>query len=293
MDTEFDIYNLIKNEKKKISITSLNNIPKFFIKYYSKFIFIIKKELYKINQNDEMFYNYVDNISNLIFQIFWIIILGSFNQHITIFFLERASILFYEFVNLASKNKNYKIQNVSIVYDAILFTFNKSIGNTTIKQIIDNNHNISKIMFNKINIIREWSNLAIKIINNNIIKKNELPNKQLTILLYNLYTIYKNVNIDKYLVFKFNNIFNDFNINQTNFILKIITDILINFININFFKYHNDDKEIVNFIDYLNNSLDKLIYDNNFFDNFDNFDEIYKKKIYLKFKDSIMRYINY
>ena len=240
-----------------------------------------------------MFYNYVDNISNLIFQIFWIIILGSFNQHITIFFLERASILFYEFVNLASKNKNYKIQNVSIVYDAILFTFNKSIGNTTIKQIIDNNHNISKIMFNKINIIREWSNLAIKIINNNIIKKNELPNKQLTILLYNLYTIYKNVNIDKYLVFKFNNIFNDFNINQTNFILKIITDILINFININFFKYHNDDKEIVNFIDYLNNSLDKLIYDNNFFDNFDNFDEIYKKKIYLKFKDSIMRYINY
>ena len=136
MDTEFNIYKIIKKEKRNINNVNCNNLPKVFNKYYYKFFLIIKSNLSK-NNNVDLFNTHIQNISNLLFEIFWIIFLGSYNNHITIFFLERASILFYEFINLASNNKNYKIQNINIVYDAVLFTFNKTLGNTTLKEIIN------------------------------------------------------------------------------------------------------------------------------------------------------------
>ena len=136
MDTEFNIYKIIQKEKKNINSVNCNNIPKFFNKYYYKFLVIIKSNL---TNDNELFNIHIHNISNLLFEIFWIVFLGSYNNHITIFFLERASVLFYEFINMASNNKNYKIQNINIVYDSILFTFNKTLGNTTLKQIINEN----------------------------------------------------------------------------------------------------------------------------------------------------------
>ena len=290
MDTEFNIYKIIKKEKRNINNVNYNNLPKIFNKYYYKFILIIKSNLSK-NNNVELFNIHINNISNLLFEIFWIIFLGSFNNHITIFFLERASILFYEFINLASNNKNYKVQNINIVYDSILFTFNKTLGNTTLKQIINENTIQNNYMLNKINIVRDWSYISVIIINN--IVKEDYNNKNTNILLYNIYNINKNININKYLIYKFNSIFDNFNLDKSLFIIKTITDTINYFININFFKFNKTNTDIENFINYFDTSLDNFIYQETFLNNPLNSPNINKKNIYMKFKDSILRYINY
>lgn len=290
MDTEFNIYKIIKKEKRNINNVNYNNLPKIFNKYYYKFILIIKSNLLK-NNNVDLFNIHINNISNLLFEIFWIIFLGSFNNHITIFFLERASILFYEFINLASNNKNYKVQNINIVYDAILFTFNKTLGNTTLKQIINENTIQNNYILNKINIVRDWSYISVIIINN--IVKEDYNNKNTNILLYNIYNINKNININKYLIYKFNSIFDNFSLDKSLFIIKTITDTINYFININFFKFNKTNTDIENFINYFDTSLDNFIYQETFLNNPLNSPDINKKNIYIKFKDSILRYINY
>lgn len=294
MDLNFDIYNIIKNEKKNINNLNYFNLPKIFNKYYFKFILVIKKKFYQKFNNYDLFNTYINNISNLLFEIFWIIFLGTFNHHITIFFLERATILFYEFINLADENKNYKIQNSNIVYDGILFTFNKTLGNTTIKRIIKESNKNKNNLWKKINIIREWSYLSIIIINKTILY--DIDNskfKSINSLSIHLYSIVKHICINKYISFKFNSIFDNFNLEKSLFIIKILIDTLLYFIEINYFKFNNDDTILKNFINYFDNSIDNFIYDETFLNNDIKSEIIKKKNIYLNFKDSILRFINY
>ena len=65
------------------------------------------------------------------------------------------------------------------------------------------------------------------------------------------------------------------------------------FINLNYFKFNCDDNDIKNFINYFNNSLDNFIYHDTFIQNNLNSNHINKKEIFLKFKETILRYINY
>lgn len=290
MDIDFNIYKIIKEDEKKFNVNILSNLPKIFIKYYKKYLINIKNELYKNDNNNDLFITNINNISNLLFQIFWTIYIGCFNQQITIFFLERASILFYEFINLAYKNKKYKVQNVSIINDAILFTLNKSLGCTTIKEILNknkiNNHP-------KINILKKWSHNIINIINNFVCNDKFLESynsKEINILLNNIYTIYKNIDIDDYLKQKILSIFKNFNTEKSIFILKIISDSIIFFMNINFFKFNDNTTEFFNYFD---KSLNKFIYDDTFLNNHIDSIQINKKNIYIEFKESILRFINY
>ena len=110
MDNNFNIYKLIKKEKKNINSVNFNNLYKVFNKFIFKFSINIKENLYKINNKNDLYCSNIKNINNLLFEIFWIIFLGCYNQQVTLFFLERASILFTEFISLAIKIEIIKLQ---------------------------------------------------------------------------------------------------------------------------------------------------------------------------------------
>ena len=147
--TEYNIFEIIKKEKKNIALIAPYNVNKIYTKYFFKYILDIKKKLEEIekesfiNDKDEgITFNYdkeIEIISNMIYHIFWILFLTSFNIHITIFFIERAILLFSEFINLSLKEKEYIIESNSHINDAIIFTYKKTIGNITLQEIIDEN----------------------------------------------------------------------------------------------------------------------------------------------------------
>ena len=93
---EFSIFEIIKKEKKNIANISLISTNKLFCKFFFKYILDIKSNL-----EPTFFNNNISKISNMLFNIFWIIFLISFNSHITIFFMERASLLFSEYIKLS------------------------------------------------------------------------------------------------------------------------------------------------------------------------------------------------
>ena len=129
---EFSIFEIIKKEKKNINNLNLISINKLFCKYFIKYVLDIKNNL------DEYMFNYnIEKINNMIFNIFWIIFFVSFNTHITIFFLERSSLLFIEYIKLSIEKKEDKKEK--ILNQAIIFTYNKTVGDASLEQIIDEN----------------------------------------------------------------------------------------------------------------------------------------------------------
>ena len=95
---EYNIFEIIKKEKKKISSLNIQNTNKLFCKYFFKYILDIKENFENINI--DLFNTEISKINVMLFNIFWIILLSCFNIHITIFFLERASLLFTEYIKL-------------------------------------------------------------------------------------------------------------------------------------------------------------------------------------------------
>ena len=87
--TEYNIFEIIRKEKKNISLIAPYNINKIYSKYYFKYILEIKYKLEEIEKesfiNDKdssINFNYdkeIETISNMIYHIFWILFLTSFN----------------------------------------------------------------------------------------------------------------------------------------------------------------------------------------------------------------------
>ena len=85
---------------------------------------LIKKKFKE--QNEVIFENDIESIGNMFFHISWIILLTTFNIHITLFFMERSALLFSEFVIISSNESKYIIESNSKINDAILFTYKKT-----------------------------------------------------------------------------------------------------------------------------------------------------------------------
>ena len=62
----------------------------------------------------------------MFFQISWVILLTTFNIHITLFFMERTALLFSEFIIISSTEPKYIVESNTKINDAILFTYKKT-----------------------------------------------------------------------------------------------------------------------------------------------------------------------
>ena len=278
---EFSIFEIIKKEKKNIANVNLISINKLFCKYFFKYILDIK-----LNLEPNFFNNNISKISNMLFNIFWIIFLISFNTHITIFFMERASLLFSEYIKLSIEKKE-KVEN--LINQAIIFTYNKTIGDTSIEEIIEENKKCifsNQIKYKKIIKIRDNTYLFIKILDNIIICSDEeienykKNNKSIINYLYKIYQHHNTEKIDKYLFFKFNKFFSDFKLEKAINLIKLVVEIVNEISNL-------DDKNITVGL----NTLDKTLEFYESQDQYNNNFEIQNKEIKSQIRGNIYRYI--
>ena len=286
---ETSIFQIIKKEKKNINSVNLSNVNRLFSKYYFKYILDIKENFIQIDKS--IFNKQVNKISNMLFNIFWIIFLISFNIHITIFFLERASLLCIEYIKLSIEND--KDIN-KIINQSIIFTYEKTIGDTSLENILEENKNDKIFNSNKYKSILKIRNntfIFVKILDHIIVSEFEEINKYKKnnrFIINQLYNIYQNLDneiVDKYLFLKFNKLFMDYNIEKSIFIIRIIIGVLYEISNINL----EDQK---NFIDIVTQTIE-YYETNGYLDNISyNITDISKKKIFLEFKENIYRLIS-
>lgn len=281
---DLSIFEIIKKEKKNINHINLISINKLFCKYFLKYIIDIKNNL-----DEQLFNCNIEKINNMIFNVFWIIFLISFNTHITIFFLERSSLLFIEYIKLSIEKEE---KNDKIINQAIIFTYNKTIGDASLEQIIDENKKnefLNQYKYNKILKIRDNTYIFIRILNHILIKKNyniEKNKKNNKSIINNLFHIYQNNNnykkLDKYLFFKINKILSENNIDKAIFIIRIIIDIIYEICQIENFDF------VINIVD---NTIEHYE-TNNLFNNISYCtNEIQNRKIYINIKKNIYRFI--
>ena len=289
---ETDIFEIIKKEKLNITDVDTHDINKIFSKFYFKYMMFIKK---KISDQDEVIFNdEINSIGNMFFHISWIILLTSFNIHITIFFMERASLLLSEFILISGKEDQYVIESNSKINDAIIFTYKKTIGDTTLGGIMKENIHIkNNAVYKSLLNVRNDCFLIIKILNK-ILKENNLKyseklHKNFKQLIPTIYNIYQIIDIDNYLFFKINKILEQEEISKALFLIKINLEIIDIFIGEFFF--NNLDQEIELFLEMLDTNYDNF-YKNGSFDNisYSCFD-IGNKKIFKEFKNCVFRFI--
>ena len=284
---ESSIFEIVKKEKKNITYINLQTVNKLFCKYFFKYIVDIKNSFEEID--NYTFHNNITKISNMLFNIFWIIFLVSFNIHITIFFVERASLLFIEYIKL-SIEKNDESEN--LINQSIIFTYDKTIGDTSLEKIIEENkkqENLNQVKYRKILKIRDNTYIFVKILDNILIKNYsdiEKYKKNNKCIINNLFHIYQNNNtekIDKYLFFKINKILNDYTTEKGLFLIRIVIEII----------YEIADIENIGFfLNILDNTLE-YYESNNLFDNISfGTKDIHNKKIYNEIKENIYRFIN-
>ena len=287
-----NIFDIIKKEKINISEIDTYNINKFFLRYYYKYMLLIKKKL--VEQNEIIFENEIEPIGNMFFHISWIILLTTFNIHITLFFMERAALLFSEYIIISSNEEKYKIESNTKLNDAIIFTYKKTVGETVLEKILkENEHLKNNSIYKSLLNVRTCNYLDIKMINEILKIKSykliERNMKTLKNIFENVYNIYQIIDIDTHLYSKILNLFNGKNISKSLFMIKIYCEILDIYLSDLFF--NNIEKEIEffleildkNFIDFeKNNKFDKISY---------SVSDIYNNKVFKEFKDCVFKFI--
>jgi len=197
-DNMGELQSFINKEKlsKKINF---KKIFRFFSICLKKSIFEMNNKFVQINNKSESIISGI----NMIFHIYFILINYTNNIKLTIFLLERAILLFTEFIIMSQDKKMVdEIYFVPNINDAVSFSFKKTIGS---------------IVINDINTINK----------NPIVKFNSKFLKEISIILRNIYKLYfrtRWINEDtKFISLKieenFENldkIFNDKNIMSTN-----------------------------------------------------------------------------
>lgn len=297
---EYNIFEIIRSEKKNLNSISPTQVSKVFSKYYWKYMNDLKKKLLDLeNQVDTHSISFIENestIGNFLFHIFYAIYLTSFNIHISIFFLERASLLFFEFISLSIQEKEYQVECNSYINDAIIFTYKKTIGNVTLENIIEenksnvtvhNHHNYLKILS-----IRNSSYLFIKILNKFLLVE-EIENFKKIYKNINeiLVKIYLQIDIDKYLFSCVSGLLDKYELSTSIILIKILLDTLLHLIDLDFFKFKKTEEEINNLINYLDIFFHKFI-NNTDIKLLSQEPELKKNTLYLIFKEDIIRYIS-
>ena len=296
---EYNIFEIIRSEKKKLHAVSPNQVGKVFAKYYYKYMLDLKSKINKLEiELDDTSISFSQNhntIGNFLFHIFYAIYLTSFNIHISIFFLERASLLFYEFISLSLQEKDYQIESNSHINDAIIFTYKKTMGNVTLENIIEENTENqllqNNLIYSKVLFIRNSSYLLIRIINK-IMLDNTLGNCKKIYKNLNEYLIkiYSAVDIDSFLFSQINIILEKYDSYVRIILIKILLDIITEFVNLDFFEFHKLNTDIEKFTNYMDLFFNKFIANNNL-ELLSSELDLKKNKLYLNFKENILRYI--
>ena len=294
---EYNIFEIIRSEKKKLLSVSPNQVSKVFAKYYSKYMIDLHHKFNLLEENIEnvniSFLENQTSIGNFLFHIFYAIYLTSFNIHISIFFLERASILFYEFISLSLQEKEYKIESNSHINDAIIFTYKKTMGNATLENIMEENKNNKQLqsnnLYHKILAIRNSSYLLIKIINKIMLEDNY--KKIYRAINDSILKIYSSIDIDSFLYSQVSLIVENYEKDVRLILIRILLDVIVEFINLDFFQFNNEEKDIVNFTNYLDLFFHKFIQNTNL-DMLAIDSDLKKNKLFLNFKENILRYIS-
>ncbi len=294
---EYNIFEIIRSEKKKLLSVSPNQVSKVFAKYYSKYMIDLHHKFNLLEENIEnvniSFLENQTSIGNFLFHIFYAIYLTSFNIHISIFFLERASILFYEFISLSLQEKEYKIESNSHINDAIIFTYKKTMGNVTLENIMEENKNNKQLqsnnLYHKILAIRNSSYLLIKIINKIMLEDNY--KKIYRAINDSILKIYSSIDIDSFLYSQVSLIVENYEKDVRLILIRILLDVIVEFINLDFFQFNNEEKDIVNFTNYLDLFFHKFIQNTNL-DMLAIDSDLKKNKLFLNFKENILRYIS-
>lgn len=283
MTSKINILNDNKTNNKKINILNNKKINNIFNNNFFKYMIYLKKKF--LSQDEINFNNEIESISNMLFYISWTILLSCYNIKITIFFMERAAVLFGEFIIISSETSNYIVNSTSKLNDAIIFTYKKTIGNIDIDDIFKINLNYSEknntlfnlrksCFLNKIII-----NSILKDDNINIIDKNF---KMISPVFDSIYNIYQKIDIDNILFCRINKfILEEKNLDKSLNLIKmylIIIDIYLQ----KFFSY-NLDKEIEFFLEHLEN---KIIF---YFKNKD-YKNLYNKEFH-NFKNIVFRFL--
>ena len=296
---EYNIFEIIRSEKKNLNSVSPQQVSKVFAKYYWKYMTDLRVKFLDLeSQLDNPVINFTDNISiigNFLFQIFYAIYLTSFNIHISIFFLERASLLFFEFISLSIQEKEYKIESNSYLNDAIIFTYKKTMGNVTIDNILEENKNNNVLQnqgkYQELLYIRNSSYLLTKILNKFLLAAEvENFNKIYKNINESCVKIYLKIDIDKFMYAMVSQVLNNYDMPTTIFLIRILLDIILEFINLDFFESNNLEKDLKDFTAYLELSYQKFIQNCNL-DILMEEKDLKKNNEYQIFKEHMLRYI--
>ena len=296
---EYNIFEIIRSEKKNLNSISFTQVSKVFSKYYWKYMNDLKTKMLELENNiNHTKISFVENhsaIGNFLFHIFYAIYLTSFNIHISIFFLERASLLFFEFISLSIQEKEYQVECNSYINDAIIFTYKKTIGNVTLENIIEENKCNSNLNTNpnyaKILAIRNSSFLFTKILNTFMLGE-EIENFKKIYKNINemLVKIYLHIDIDKFLYSSICQILEKYEISHSILLSRIMLDIIIQFINLDYFQFKTTPEELRDFLNILDIYFDKFIQNTNL-DLLVQEIELKKNGLYQIFKEDIIRYV--
>ena len=296
---EYNIFEIIRSEKKNLNTVSSIQVSKVFAKYYWKYMRELKCKFldleYKLEINVINFTEKASYMGNFLFQIFYASYLTSFNIHISIFFLERASLLFFEFISLSIQEKEYKIESNSYLNDAIIFTYKKTMGNVTIDNILEENKNNNVLQnqekYHELLNIRNCSYLFIKILNKFLLAPEvENFNKIYKNINESCNKIYLKIDIDKFLYSMVSQVSNDYNLATSIFLIRILLDIILEFINLDFFESNKLEKDLKDFTSYLESFFQKFIQNCNL-DNLIQETDLKKNNQYQIFKEHMLRYI--
>lgn len=290
---EDNIFDIIRKERLNIAEIDTYNINKLFFKFYYKYMLLIKKKL--IDQKENKFEDEIDIIGNMFFHISWIILLTSFNIHITLFFMERASLLFSEFILISSNEKKYVLETNSIVNDAIIFTYKKTVGETVLDNILKENESIkNNTIYKSLYNVRTNNYIYTKIINH-ILKINNFKSitkyiKLSKYLIDPIYNIYQIIDIDNYLYPKILKILNEeTNLSKALFLIKINVEVIDIFLSEYFF--NNLDKEIDLFLENLDNNYLRFYNNEQLHNTNYKLDDIHNNKVFIEYKNIVFKFI--
>lgn len=293
---EYNIFEIIRSEKKNLNTVTPQQVSKVFAKYYWKYMGDLKDKFLDLESNLEKplvsFENNISTIGNFLFQIFYAIYLTSFNIHISIFFLERASLLFFEFISLSIQEKEYKIESNSYLNDAIIFTYKKTMGNVTLENILEENKNNDVLQnqekYKQLLSIRDSSYLFIKILNKFVLGPNLDNFKKIYKSINEIcIKIYLKIDIDKFLYAMVSQVLNNYELSTSIFLIRVLLEVILEFINLDFFE---TEKDLDSFTNYLERFYDNFIQNTNL-DILIQEPELKKNNEYQIFKEDMLRYI--
>ena len=140
LENNNDLMQFIKNEKKPINTTSNEKIIDIFYKCFIKTLIETNNKF----KNIESLKKNVYIGSNIVFNVFWIILNYTNNITLTIFLSERSILLYSEFIILSrDPTLNKDLCYIPNLSDAIHFAYKKTIGPIDISTLsINKNNNI-------------------------------------------------------------------------------------------------------------------------------------------------------